>query len=265
MLSNCENFTKSKASYNNWYWPTSEEEKEEYKRLALIKQILQEEEARQLLSTEHLEETLRSNLGNESKSENAIIVSPTASCNDDYWAEGNDCMGDVSMMPTLDHSSLPAMQEQQQLYWYWPTLTPEEEKQRVIDTILQEERCREFLSVEHVEETISRQRIVLSSQESSVEPESNGGTESSDMPYWDWLSESHPFVESSLYWDEIASDDDEEEADAEEVSAVKELAEKRQRLYKARNLQPSWQCESVFKKEVTDMTAVTARATARCA
>ena len=210
---------------------------------------MQEEEARQLLSIEHLEETLRSNLGNEKKNENVIIVSPTASCNDDYWAEGNDCMGDVSMMPTLD----------QQLYWYWPTLTPEEEKQRVIDTILQEERCRELLSVEHLEETISRQPTVLSSQESSVEPESNDGTESSDMPYWDWLSESHPFVESSLYWDEIASDDDEEEADAEEVSALQELAEKRQRLYKARKLQPSWQCESVFKKEVTDMSTVTAR------
>ena len=55
------------------------------------------------------------------------------------------------------------------------------------------------------------------------------------------------------------ADDDEEEAHAEELSALQELAEKRQRLYKARKLQPSWQCESVFKKEVTDMSTVTAR------
>ena len=180
----------SHPSNNYWDWPEDEkeekkeeeeEETEETKKQELIQKILEEERIRQVLSIGHLEENLCSSF---KESKEVIVASQTSTTDDDdddYWSEGNN--DDVGDTKTSIPSAVPQHQSQQS-YWDWPTLTPLEEKERIIQSILEEERCREVLSVENIEAAIVRQSaaLVSSSSSSVVTPKPSA---KSDL-YWDW-------------------------------------------------------------------------------
>lgn len=162
----------SHPSNNYWDWPEEKQQTEEVKKQELIEQILEEEEARLILSVEHLEEKLMS----ANKETKETIVSQTT--NDDYWFESNDVVT----------KSVPAVPQHKQSYWDWQTLSPSEKKQRLIDTILQEEFCRTLLSVEHIEEAIIRQSASKSDTSTPKRSAKN------DL-YWDWT-----VPQDSGYW-----------------------------------------------------------------
>ena len=219
-----DDYWYSSSPHDYWLWSSSREEQEKAKRAERIKQILHEERIRQVLSAEHVEEKLLLHFGDKEKK--PMVVSQTVSRNDHYWAEFND----QTFHYWAEGNDTTLAEENS--YWFWPT---------------DGERSRATNSTTSRDEDERKEVSSCTSQE-----------ENSNPPYWDWLAETHPFVQSSVHWEEIGSDEEEKDQDSEEAATLERLAEQRQRLFAARK-RHNFQLDHVFQKEVTDMTSISAR------
>lgn len=181
--------TKEPSNANNsyWDWPADDEivDESQSEKTRMIENILKEEQARELLSADHI-------VANLEKSSDAKKETIYASqIDEDYWYDGNDHATDDVPVAT---------QPQQQSYWDWPTRTPQEEKQKLIDDIMEEERCRKVLSMLHVVDNIVRQSASTSNKILSEKPYQVSES------YWEWTHEPSP---SEGYWEFPATEQDE--------------------------------------------------------
>jgi len=126
-----------------WEWPVDASASHEEWKKATIQRILQEEEARQLLSAEHIQDNLTS--------PTPLDNSKPRPEHDAYW---------TWKVPVRPDS-----------YWEWPQ---GDEKQRMIDQILEEERIRHLFSADHIVENIQRQ------------PQPAVGQRRQEDSYWEW-------------------------------------------------------------------------------
>jgi hypothetical protein len=155
--------TKDPSHPANAYWDWSTNPLSDSKQ-QLIDQILKEEQVRQLLSIEHVEQTVVQNaqpMETETETERAIVVE------EDYWFQP----------PTEEKVVLIERNANLQSYWDWPTKTAAEQKQDWIDSIIEEERCRQLLSVEHVASNL----VTVATSPGIVM-----GAGGADPSYWDW-------------------------------------------------------------------------------
>jgi len=144
-----------------WDWPSVDEAEKE--KQDIIDTILEEEQARQLVSADHLEKSLQANAV-ESTSQTIYAQTTDA----DYWYDSNDDCA------TVDKPTAP-----QQSYWDWQTLSPQEEKQQAIDNIMDEERARQLFSIAHVVTNVIRQSAEVSTTHK------HQASLQSDL-YWQW-------------------------------------------------------------------------------
>jgi hypothetical protein len=152
--------TKDPSHPANAYWDWSTNTLSESKQ-QLIDQILKEEQVRQLLSTEHVEQTFQNVQPMETETERAIVVE------EDYWFQ-----------PPTEAKEVPRdAHHPMQSYWDWPTKTAAEQKQDWIDSIVEEERCRQLLSVEHVASNLVT---------AATSPGIAMGAGGADPSYWVW-------------------------------------------------------------------------------
>jgi hypothetical protein len=147
-----------------WDWPNTERDIKQQ----IIDQILKEEQARQLLSIEHQEETLKQQEQAQAKAE-TIRCSKASTPDEDYW-----------FLPTKDKVVVERnANHPSQSYWDWPARrTPQEEKQDLIASILQEEQCRRLLSIEQMQANLQQQPKHQVGGTSTTQPEHDS--------YWNW-------------------------------------------------------------------------------
>lgn len=168
---------KSRSDLVDDYWAEAqyadedtEVAKEELlqKRLTEKKQtldrILYEEEIRQLLKIEHIEEKL------VSQAPATYDTSLSNEKSDDFWSWRNQ--NEASWRHDPYHVN--------QNYWEWPTLSREDEKQRLIQQILKDEEVREKFSIASIEKQ-------LNSRTASVEQtETSDAVTAHSDDYWGW-------------------------------------------------------------------------------
>lgn len=172
-------YTKDASSptTNYWDWPSVTDEETE--KAQVIDQIMKEEKARNLLSAAHVE----ANLIQASADAKAETVY-ASSVDEDYWFDAND------EPATTDR---PA---NAQSYWDWPSRTSQEEKQAIIDTIVEEERVRQLLTASHMVQNAVRHSA------SAAAPISN--LSASTDKYWDWS-----IAQGNGYWSWPSTEADE--------------------------------------------------------
>jgi hypothetical protein len=142
-----------------WYWPANEK-------------IYKEEQAQRLTSTSNIESNLRSSVNRSEGSSNG-----NRKDHDGYWTWDESSQKRIKDIPSRTVDPSPSFD-----YWTWDTISPEDEKKKIIETILEEERIRQLLSSEHIEEQLRNSSFQLNNKEShAVLPpvSATGG-------YWDW-------------------------------------------------------------------------------
>uniref|UniRef100_A0A7S4MDG8 Uncharacterized protein n=1 Tax=Odontella aurita TaxID=265563 RepID=A0A7S4MDG8_9STRA len=196
-------------------------ETEVARREAVVAQILAEEAARSVVSTASIEANLIADAERRNASEPVEIIRNTEVVKDaDYW----DWDAETDTQELVDNSAFAAahiegllkkesirikvhshspqaLGRPQQGYWEWDTLTPDQEKQRVIANILEDEKARLLLSSSRVEANLKN--FSSSPSEDVVMNE-----EKSDS-YWDWDNQEEvraphtrdPNHPSNSYWD----------------------------------------------------------------
>ncbi|CAB9510594.1 expressed unknown protein [Seminavis robusta] len=138
---------------------------------AIIDRILTEEHLRQQFSADHI---IQSNLPREeTKTDGA--VHHQANDADDYWAEEQPQVSDLDAAFTVRSKHRDAA------YWEWKTLGQQEEKDALVQRILEEERVRQLFTAEHIEQTIVKEASKL--QQKGVTPEELVPQNDS---YWNW-------------------------------------------------------------------------------
>jgi hypothetical protein len=117
-----------------WDWLSVEEDAAGTKKQEIIDSILNDERIRLMLSAEHMERTLAVSVL-EIKNQAEIVRAQTI--DDAYWYDNNKIC-----------------QTSKDAYWVWQSLTKEEVKQRTINSILEEDRCRQLLSTARIVDNI---------------------------------------------------------------------------------------------------------------
>mmetsp|Transcript_12190 Transcript_12190/g.35697 ORF Transcript_12190/g.35697 Transcript_12190/m.35697 type:complete len:408 (-) Transcript_12190:92-1315(-) len=124
------------------------------------------------------------------------------------------------------HSHSPQTRgESREGYWNWDTLTPEEERRRKVDSILEDERARTALSAEHIESNLEKMSILLdverhakadsneywSSSQDAVaavrDPHTHGPIHPSHA-YWDWCPPTTSKEKRQGVLDQVLAEDD---------------------------------------------------------
>mmetsp|Transcript_29282 Transcript_29282/g.44954 ORF Transcript_29282/g.44954 Transcript_29282/m.44954 type:complete len:316 (+) Transcript_29282:207-1154(+) len=157
-----------KNSY--WDWPVMTEEDQKN---AFLEQIVKEEEIRQLLSAQHMEDTMVADTNNE----DAEMIESNVN-SDSYW---NDTQQDECVqapLHTYDDSHPHAT------YWEWETLTEQEKKQKLITQIIKGEKIRQMLSAAHLKENLLQDCAHIDHiTDTQVQTAATVGGEQS---YWEW-------------------------------------------------------------------------------
>jgi len=124
------------------------------------------------------------------------------------------------------HSHSPQTRgESREGYWNWDTLTPEEERRRKVESILEDERARTALSAEHIESNLEKMSILLdverhakadsneywSSSQDAVaavrDPHTHGPIHPSHA-YWDWCPPTTSEEKRQGVFDQVLAEDD---------------------------------------------------------
>lgn len=197
--------TNEPSDANNSYWDWASDEivdEPESEKTQIIEDILKEEQARQVLSADHICANLQKS--NDAKTD--IIYA--SQVDEDYWYDGND--------HATDDDVPVATQPQQQSYWDWPTRTSQEEKQKAIDDIMEEERCRKVMSTLRLVDSIVRQSA---SDTSNKKIQSEKPSQASDS-YWGW---SHESSAPEGYWEWPATAQDEKKLFIQQIMTEEQV------------------------------------------
>mmetsp|Transcript_8852 Transcript_8852/g.16300 ORF Transcript_8852/g.16300 Transcript_8852/m.16300 type:complete len:494 (-) Transcript_8852:131-1612(-) len=183
----------------------AQQEQEEWeaevaRREAVVAQILAEEKARSLVSTDSIVKNLVADAVKARDAEPVEIVRNDQMEEEDYWDWDDETdtpqdEPDASAFAAAHvvdlikkeavrikvHSLSPQVQGggARENYWDWETLTPDQEKARVIANILQDEKARLLLTSSHVAENLKAD--ANRSETAVVRNE-----EKSSEDYWDW-------------------------------------------------------------------------------
>mmetsp|Transcript_23339 Transcript_23339/g.48487 ORF Transcript_23339/g.48487 Transcript_23339/m.48487 type:complete len:211 (-) Transcript_23339:116-748(-) len=139
---------KAPASYWDWDTPTND---------ALVQQIQEEENIRQLLSVSHLEDNLlqesqrlheKSSLVPQQRQHQKPLPEDEEITSDDYWESPSPDRAMTMAIPKPAAPVAAAKNNNQEArasasYWNWPT---SQEKERLIQIVLEEERARRLTS-----------------------------------------------------------------------------------------------------------------------
>lgn len=128
----------------------------------LIDQILREEEIRQMFKIEHIEAATVRDPARHLSWDVGVTVSEDADAADVYWEWRN---------------ANEAHDAPDQSYWYWPTLTKEEQKKQLIQRILEEESLRQQMS------TLSIEKNLIKTHHDKPQTERVATVDDS---YWQW-------------------------------------------------------------------------------
>lgn len=197
--------TKDASHPANSYWDwSSEVEPEAVPKQVVIDRILQEEKIRQLLSVTHLEKSARQ-MKTMLLTQSVMVRSNNneEKVDDDYWFMPSE---ESDLLHAAVHQDVYAKQSQQALsYWDWPSHTQLEERDLMIQGILNDERCRQLFSMDHIEKNLTKQAAALMALASQANPPSPLNPENDS--YWGWnnpQSASHvsdPDHPMRSYWD----------------------------------------------------------------
>jgi hypothetical protein len=159
-----------------WEWTSEQDFKKQ-----TIKHILRDEQARQLVSGQAIQQ----NLMRAAAPQEAVQVQTEKVCNDFYWAWESP----VSASHVNDASHPNAD------YWTWNV-----EKKSPVDAIMEYEAARQMLSVAHIVRNLQSQQLVDSptcadSDDYWNEPEDLGDC------YWDAAPQQQQSVATGGYWD----------------------------------------------------------------
>jgi hypothetical protein len=142
-----------------WYWPANDK-------------IYKEEVANKLTSCSNIESNLRSIVIAEGSSNTAKKE------HDRFWTWTSDeSRHQIKDIPAHSLDPNPSFD-----YWTWDTISPEDVKKKIIETILEEERIRQLLSSEHIEEQLRKSSFQINNKEfhhNIVPAVTTAG-------YWDW-------------------------------------------------------------------------------
>jgi hypothetical protein len=156
-----------------WDWPAQQQDATK-EQTTTIARILEEERVRQLLSVSHVEKNLIPAQVVKTEEEDVEMVSAPETDDDyDYWYQ-----------PSEDYAPAPrTAAHAQPSYWDWPTLSEEEQRQQLIQQILEEDACRQTFSGAHIQENL------MTKQQHAV-PTTMGtpltGAVGGHASYWDW-------------------------------------------------------------------------------
>jgi len=157
-----------KNSY--WDWPVMTEEDQKN---AFLEQIVKEEKIRQLLSAQHMEDTMVANASNE----DAEMIESNVN-SDSYWTDKQQDECAQAPFHTYDDSHPHAT------YWEWETLTEQEKKQKLIAQIIKGEHIRQMLSATHLEDNLMRDSAHVDCiAGNQLQTAATAGGEQS---YWEW-------------------------------------------------------------------------------
>jgi hypothetical protein len=142
-----------------WDWPTDANSTKE----AVVERILEEERIRQFFSVNHIESNLiaAAEIAAASLKEDTVAVTVSPKETDDYWytPEEEHVVDDVAPVASqcVDTASEPATgaaAEPPLNYWDFPAFKAQE---RVAQAVMEEERIRQMLSVNHIQERLMEQ------------------------------------------------------------------------------------------------------------
>jgi hypothetical protein len=185
--------TESLPKVSYWDWPTDTDSPKE----VVVERILEEERIRQLFSVNRIESNLiAASEKSASLTEDTVAVTVSPTETDNYWYTpeeevapvASQCIDSVSepaagaaTEPLQNYWDFPAFKAQErqkraaQEYWYTPeeraTGTPAEQPQnywdfpafksqeRVAQAVMEEERIRQMLAVNHIQERLMEQYL----------------------------------------------------------------------------------------------------------
>jgi hypothetical protein len=154
--------TNTAPAESYWDWPTDLDSSQE----VVVERILEEERIRQLFSVKHIESNLISAAANAAKSvsleDDTVIVAVPPTEADAYWytPEEEHVEEDVVPVTSQCDDSIPepatdaATLEPPQSYWDFPAFKV---KELVTIALMEEERIRQMLTVDHMQELLMGQ------------------------------------------------------------------------------------------------------------
>mmetsp|Transcript_766 Transcript_766/g.1840 ORF Transcript_766/g.1840 Transcript_766/m.1840 type:complete len:242 (+) Transcript_766:121-846(+) len=167
------------AVHEYWDW-AAESQSDEGKRARILDSILEMERIRQILSTKHTEEHLirthfapaPSGADDVDASEEAVAADTSLPQNDDYWSWPSASDPPARRMSPAD------------AYWFVPPTQPTAahvKGRQLLDRILEQERCRQVVSADHIVDQLKAESASGAPQQES----SNGSNKDGD-DYWSW-------------------------------------------------------------------------------
>jgi len=161
----------------NSYWDEAEcHASEEEKRQSLIQTILQEEQCRMAVELGLVEQRLLKDASLR-RNDPAYAGPVSAEC-EEYW------LWESAPPRVVEASHVGDDSHPCNAYWDWKTLTVLELKDKMISEIMEEEKIRVMLSIEHVEDTLREEQQRHEGTE-VAETTNKGGTSEGES-YWDW-------------------------------------------------------------------------------
>jgi len=182
---------KDESHPANSYWDWHDESSDTVDQETMIKEIMDHERTRQLLSADRIQKNALA----EGKQHNKAVetIRSTASGHDGYWneAEGEGkyeeewegkCEDNVDAIqttlgPHVGDDSHPAIS-----YWDWTSVSAKEKKNEFIQRLLEEEKIREQMTIEHIQGNLLKSCAGRETSPPVVSVTSNVAVES----YWDW-------------------------------------------------------------------------------
>lgn len=144
----------------------------------IIRNILEDERIRQMFSVENIENNLLLAPKNQKGSDESTT---NDNQNDDYWDEGNtnNSLG-RKRRTILESKHVRDGNHPLHSYWDWQdraVLSRSEQKKQLVDRIIESERMRQLLSIEHVE------KVLLASSKAN---DAVSFSEPAHDSYWHW-------------------------------------------------------------------------------
>jgi hypothetical protein len=142
--------TDSVPVVSYWDWPTDTDSPKE----DVVERILEEERIRQLFDIgSHL---IAASGKASSLDENAVAVTVSPKETDDYWYTPEEEVAAVApqCVDTVSEPATGAEAEPPQNYWDFPAFKVQE---RVAQAVMEEERIRKMLTVDHMQECLMEQ------------------------------------------------------------------------------------------------------------
>ena len=149
--------------------PKQQQHHEDPAKQAIIDRILLEEGLREQFSADHV-------IANLQKADEKTDLHRQPTDSDDYWA----------MTTPKDLSSDVRSKQTDASYWDWPTKTKEEEKNDLIQAILEQERIRQIFSVDHIVKNMQQEAAAVQQKKESLRPQNDS--------YWAWDSKAEDDV-----------------------------------------------------------------------